>query len=503
MNIHPALRAAPGKNEAVAFPAAISHHVAMILPKRMPMPSAIHPCARLGILILVACCVWPVPATWAAAAGVTVEDDATTASEPLSPVDAYFEAAARPGGGADAAALGIAVVRDHAADALVLDTLAWGILTDETLLHRDLPLALRAARLAHQVTGGTDVEVAETLARALVMTGSRDDGIAMHRRAIDLCGDDPSTRLVLREILAEYLQPPADPGPTDGAVIRRIEAEAGGLIASGRAVAVSRLLDDADVSPCRLEPVAAAAAPLTSEQLFEKVRRSVVVMAALEPAAEPGRYEVTLATGFVIHASGVVATNFHVVDAPESPVLVAMTADGVVYPVTKLLAVSPFADLAICQLDGAEALPPLACVSGARPGQRIHALSHPDGGLYTLTDGILSRYFVHRADGQAKTMFTTTADFAVGSSGGPLVDDRGNVVGMVSSTLAVYAQDAEAAGRRLHERLDDSGDEPAGDEATAVSDGPLLPGDFQMGLNMCVPAADILRLIGGEASAGQ
>ena len=74
---------------------------------------------------------------------------------------------------------------------------------------------------------------------------------------------------------------------------------------------------------------------------------------------------------------------------------------------------------------------------------------------------------------------------------------------MVSSTLAVYAQDAEAAGRRLHERLDDSGDEPAGDEATAVSDEPLLPGDFQMGLNMCVPAADILRLIGGEASAGQ
>jgi serine protease Do len=61
----------------------------------------------------------------------------------------------------------------------------------------------------------------------------------------------------------------------------------------------------------------------------------------------------------------------------------------------------------------------------------------------------------------------------VGSSGGPLVDDCGNVVGMVSSTLAVYAgnDDAHAAGR--------------GEES---------PGDFQMGLNMCVPAADILRL---------
>ena len=84
-------------------------------------------------------------------------------------------------------------------------------------------------------------------------------------------------------------------------------------------------------------------------------------------------------------------------------------------------------------------------------------------------------------------MFTTTADFAVGSSGGPLVDDRGNVVGMVASTLAVYARDEEV-------RRGQPADEPDDDAADASATG----GDFQMGLNMCVPAAYILRLVGGR-----
>ena len=97
-----------------------------------------------------------------------------------------------------------------------------------------------------------------------------------------------------------------------------------------------------------------------------------------------------------------------------------------------------------------------------------------------MTEGILSRYFTHRADGQAKRMFATTVDFAVGSSGGPLVDDRGNVVGMVSSTLAIYAED----------------ELPTDAEPDAIP-----AADFQMGLNMCVPVADILRLVSGPAKS--
>ena len=404
------------------------------------------------------------------------QEPAVAEAEVTDPVADYFAALGEPGGEEAAAAIGAAILRDHADDALTLDSLAWGILTDDALPSRDLPLALRAARRAHELTGGDDVEVLETYARALVMNGSRAEGIAMHRRAIERCDDDPSTRLVLREILADYERPPADPGPTDDERLRRLEDGIRDLVASGRAVPVDELLARTGVEPCRVELLAPFDRPLASEELYARVRPSVVVMAGLEPSDTEARHELSLATGFVIHPSGIVVTNYHVVDLPGGPVLAAQTSDGAIHPVTEILAVAPFADIAICRLGGASGLTPLPLVADAKPGQRLHALSHPDGALYSFTEGILSRFFVHRADGQAKTMFTTTVDFAVGSSGGPLVDDRGNVVGMVLSTLAVYAPDETPHGERR-------------DEAAP-------PGDFQMGLNMCVPAADILRLVG-------
>jgi S1-C subfamily serine protease len=242
---------------------------------------------------------------------------------------------------------------------------------------------------------------------------------------------------------------------------------------------VDALLSRAGVEPIHVDVLPPADRPLRGDELFERVRKSVVVMAGLEPRTEGPGHDLSLATGFVIHPTGLVVTNYHVVDLPGAPVLAAQMPDGIVHPVTEILAVSPFADIAVCRLDGVDGLTPLPLLADARPGLRLHALSHPDGALYSLTEGILSRSFVYRADGQAKTMFTTTVDFAVGSSGGPLVDDCGNVVGMVSSTLAVYAgnDDAHAAGR-----------------------GEASPGDFQMGLNMCVPAADVLRLT--QAPAG-
>ena len=411
------------------------------------------------------------------AAARQAADVVEPAAAAASPVDDYFAALAEPDGRERARGLAEAILREHADDALTLDSLAWGILTDDALPERDVPLAVRAARRAHELTEGDDAEVLETLARALVMAGDRAEGMALHRKAIDLT-DDPSTRLVLLEILAEYERPPADPGPTDDERLRRLEDELRGLVASGRAVPVDELLARAGVEPIHVDVLPPADRPLRGDELFERVRNSVVVMAGLEPRAEGPGHDLSLATGFVIHPAGLVVTNYHVVDLPGAPVLAAQTPAGTVHPVTEILAVSPFADIAICRLGGAGDLPPLPLLADARPGLRLHALSHPDGALYSLTEGILSRSFVHRADGQAKTMFTTTVDFAVGSSGGPLVDDRGNVVGMVSSTLAVYAgnDDAHAAGR-----------------------GEVPPGDFQMGLNMCVPAADILRLTQGPA----
>jgi serine protease Do len=440
------------------------------------------PCAG----IVCAAMLWP--------GGVAAADDTL--------LDSYFEQAMRRRGKAAAAEVADRLLEEHADDALTLDACAWRILTDETLRHRDLNLALRASRRAHAITDGTDRDVLETHARALIATGRRDEGIALHRRAIELSADDPSTRLVLEEILQAYLEPqPAD--PTDDDRIRDLEAAAEAIVAAGKAVPVATLLANTGVGPATIDLLPRAERPLTAQEIYERVQPAVVVMASLEPDPDTGEDELTLASGFVIHPSGIVVTNFHVIDAPEAPVLVAMTAAGRVFPVTKILAVSPAADIAICRLEGAADLPALPLVADARPGQRLHALSHPDGAFWSLTEGILSRYSSYREDGRTTRMFTTTADFAVGSSGGPLVDDCGNVVGMVSSTLAVYAQEGTLPRRRppaARDTAPDTDDAAATDAAetdTADTEGEILPvGDFQMGLNMCVPAADILRLTG-------
>jgi hypothetical protein len=94
--------------------------------------------------------------------------------------------------------------------------------------------------------------------------------------------------------------------------------------------------------------------------------------------------------------------------------------------------------------------------------------------------------------GEALMMFSSSAVFVVGWWGGPFVFFCFNVVGMVASTLAIYATDDEVRRRRRDGQPEDLAATQAGvscgDDAAA--------GDFQMGLNMCVPAADILRLVG-------
>jgi len=210
-----------------------------------------------------------------------------------------------------------------------------------------------------------------------------------------------------------------------------------------------------------------------------------LLVGTLTEGEKAGDWERAVATGFVIHESGIFVTNFHVLDAPHAAILAAMTADGHVYAVKRVLAVAPFPDIAICELDGATGLKPLSVVPNAKPGTHVRVLSHPDNAFYSMTEGILSRYLVSRADGKMTTMLATTADFAVGSSGGPLFDDCGNVIGMVASTSSVYSG---------------SDDDSAKGVATDSGDSGHDTRDLQMVLKMCVPPSDILKLVSGPSA---
>lgn len=149
------------------------------------------------------------------------------------------------------------------------------------------------------------------------------------------------------------------------------------------------------------------------------------------------------ATGWIASADGVVVTNYHVVDKDNDHLLGVMTADGRVFPVVEVLTGNKAGDVAVLRIDtGGESLPWLRLSPGAQVGEKVGVISHPRRRLFVYTQGVVSRFHTmprRNADGEAPVFMSITADYAVGSSGGPVVNARGEVVGMVASTSTVTA----------------------------------------------------------------
>ena len=94
---------------------------------------------------------------------------------------------------------------------------------------------------------------------------------------------------------------------------------------------------------------------------------------------------------------------------------------------------------------GKKNLPALPLADTASPGEEVSVISHPQGRHYCLTNGRISRYHreTNEETGETNDWLSITADFALGSSGGPVLNNKGEVVGMVASTLTAYAENSD------------------------------------------------------------
>jgi S1-C subfamily serine protease len=152
----------------------------------------------------------------------------------------------------------------------------------------------------------------------------------------------------------------------------------------------------------------------------------------------------TAAGGFLVTSTGVCVTSLHVVNGKGARGFVALTRGGQVLPVREVLAADPLEDLAILQLDVPEGmiLPTLPLASEPAPvGAPVGVMSHPDERFYLFTMGAVGRHTVWRDRGGAEHFMSITADFAKGSSGCPVLDERGAVVGVVNNTESIYYDD--------------------------------------------------------------
>lgn len=185
--------------------------------------------------------------------------------------------------------------------------------------------------------------------------------------------------------------------------------------------------------------VAATPAVLGSEKLAE-IEKSVVVLQTSDLDGSQ-----SLGSGFVVSDSGLIATNYHVIaSAARSR---AVFAGGAHYEVEGYVAVSPENDLAILKLrNPPDNLKPLPLVTTEKIDSlsAIVAIGHPAGIAFSPFDGRVSRLVQstdlsrdsqrflrrHMRTERDHLWVQHTARLTEGNSGGPLVNDQGEVVGV-------------------------------------------------------------------------
>ena len=171
------------------------------------------------------------------------------------------------------------------------------------------------------------------------------------------------------------------------------------------------------------------------QELADLIERSEKCVVRIEVDGKRGG---GLGSGFVVSAEGMMVTNVHVLAGAR--MATATFPNGETYKITGTYSVDQSRDICIAQID-ASGLPVLPLAAGLpRKGENVTALGSPQGLSFTATRGIISA--IRSGDELSGDIGHTLkgnwiqvdAALSPGNSGGPLINNAGEVVGM--STLA-------------------------------------------------------------------
>ena len=137
-------------------------------------------------------------------------------------------------------------------------------------------------------------------------------------------------------------------------------------------------------------------------------------------------------SGFIIDRDGFILTNHHVIDAAER--ITVTLADGRTFR-AEVVGTDPAIDVALLKIPGAHDLPeaPLGNSDELRVGEWVCAIGNPLGYVHSVTVGVVS--FIGRKlfDPSLDDYIQTDAAINFGNSGGPLINTRGEVIGINSA----------------------------------------------------------------------
>ncbi len=223
----------------------------------------------------------------------------------------------------------------------------------------------------------------------------------------------------------------------------------GGLVALGGA-SLTGSLGGGTTTVLNTSPAPATAAPaaagggLSISQVYDRAASGVVQITSTsgsgsdefgfpEPGASPAQ---ALGSGFVLDKAGHIVTNYHVIEGADKIEVSFSNQDTMT---AKLVGSDPSTDLAVLRVQASSrSLTPLQLGDSdqVRVGDTVVAIGNPFGLDRTATAGIVSavqRRTITAPNGYPiDHVIQTDAPINKGNSGGPLLSDRGEVIGVNS-----------------------------------------------------------------------
>ncbi|HEV3218089.1 MAG TPA: trypsin-like peptidase domain-containing protein [Vicinamibacterales bacterium] len=133
-------------------------------------------------------------------------------------------------------------------------------------------------------------------------------------------------------------------------------------------------------------------------------------------------------SGFVIEKNGQILTNYHVIQGAER--ITVKFSDGRNL-VARVLGIDPDTDIALIRVDGTNfPVAPLGNSDALRVGEWVCAIGNPLAYEHTVTVGVVSYLGRKLFDSSLDNYIQTDAAINFGNSGGPLINSRGEVVGI-------------------------------------------------------------------------
>ena len=156
------------------------------------------------------------------------------------------------------------------------------------------------------------------------------------------------------------------------------------------------------------------------------------------------RSRIAIGSGFIAFEKNLLVTNYHVIDG--AAYIIANSDDNERYSVTSIGATDEDLDIAFLRLGPEVSYTPLPLDPDTtlKRSMRVVAIGSPAGLMNTISIGNISAFY----HDSAKDWIQFTAPISSGSSGGPLLNDEGKVIGVTTATYA-SAQNVNMAVRAI------------------------------------------------------